>query len=135
MSETPEERRERLKQETAEDLRKPIHQLLTDIHEESIRAYKSDASSITRTLARFASLLSVLSVQAEKQAQQGIEQAQKTVNLTKHIVRLTWALVGLTVALLFLTLYLALDVQQTRERDKAVERARTDQKPSEIKQP
>lgn len=135
MSETPKERRERLKRETAEDLRKPVHQLLTDIHEESIRAYAADSSAITRTLARFASLLSVLSEQAEKQSREGIKQAQKAVDLTRKIAWLTWGLVGLTLALLIFTIYLAQDVYRAREREKAAERNDTEQRQTEIKQP
>jgi hypothetical protein len=128
MSESPEERRERLRREIEEDLRKPVCQLLTDIHEESIRAYAADSSAITRTLARFASLLSVLSVQAERQSREGVEQARKAVDLTRKIAWLTWALVGLTVALLIFTIYLAQDVYRTREREKAAERASTEQR-------
>ena len=95
MSEAEHDRRERLKREVAEDLRKQVEHLLTDIHEESIRGLGDVGAPVTRTMARFASLLGVLSIQADIQ--------------TRRIVRLTWALVFLTTALLVFTVYLFRD--------------------------
>jgi hypothetical protein len=101
MNETPEERRRRIEGEVAEDLGKRIDHLLADIHEESVQASPTEAP-LTRTMARFASLLAVLSIRADIQ--------------TGRIIRLTRALVGLTVALLLFTAYLSYDAYLNSKR-------------------
>lgn len=80
--------------EAEEDLRKPIAQLLTDVHHESLIStdVRSREFSLGRTMARFASLLSRLSIDAEES--------------TRRIIRLTWGLVVLTITLIFLTAFL-----------------------------
>jgi hypothetical protein len=93
-----------------EDLRKEIPTLLTDIHEESLKNKGIAVSPITRTLARFASLLGALYVRAEIQ--------------TQKVVRLTWALVFLTLGLLIFTIYLSYNAYLQDQRS---EKARKDQ--------
>jgi hypothetical protein len=88
-----------------EDLRKQIPHLLLEIHKESLKSKAIAISPVTRTLARFATLLGALYIRADIQ--------------TRRVIRLTWALVGLTVALLFFTAYLAEDAYFNRQRDKA----------------
>jgi hypothetical protein len=63
--ESPQERRARIEREIGEDLNKTMESLLTDIHEESVRAVDANSAPTARTLARFASLLSILSRKAE----------------------------------------------------------------------
>src|SRR5437870_11328715 len=87
---------ERYENDQSEKLRriyKKIRHLLTDIHEESVSGKAESGVPLLRTLARFSSLLGVLSIRADIQ--------------TRRLVRLTWALVFLTVALLGFTAYLS----------------------------
>jgi hypothetical protein len=84
-----------------EDLRKAIPALLTDIHQQSLDTDWAELR-ITRTIARFASLLGVLYIRAETQT-------QKVLNLTKQLVWLTVALAFLTAVLLIFTIYLSYD--------------------------
>ena len=99
-----EEKRSTAKIEAARDIQKPVEQLLTDVHDESLTAHsvRSREETLVRTTARFASLLARLSIDAERG--------------TRSIIRLTWALVILTVALLFLTAYLCYDAYHRGER-------------------
>ncbi|MCE9608866.1 MAG: hypothetical protein K8R23_01430 [Chthoniobacter sp.] len=91
-----ENKREVARTEAARDLQKEIRHLLTDIHDESLDDQsRSREMTVSRTMARFGSLLCVLSEQADIQ--------------TRRIVRLTWALVALTIPLLGLTAYLSYD--------------------------
>jgi len=85
------------------DLKKSIQHLLVDVHDESLDARQPDAQRLGRVIARFASMLSVLSEQSDK--------------LTRRIVRLTWSLAILTVALLILTGYLCYDAYSKTQRD------------------
>ena len=67
--------------EAREDLNKSVKQLLADIHDESVNTSKdseANAAAICRTTARFASLLSVLSIKAEKQLKENIELQNRT---------------------------------------------------------
>jgi hypothetical protein len=100
--ETPQERRKRLEAEAAEDLSKSLPQLLADVHDESTRAVERNSAALARTIARFAALLGVLSIQADAQS--------------RRIVRLTRALVGLTIALLIFTAYLSYDAYLKNKR-------------------
>jgi hypothetical protein len=94
--------REHIERQIAEDLEKEVPELLADIHEESVRAVERNSAALARTMAHFASLLSVLSKKADLQ--------------TRRIVRLTGALVGLTVALLLFTSYLSYDAYLKSKR-------------------
>jgi len=97
-----------------EDLRKEIHVLLIEIHEESLKNKGIAVAPTTRTLARFASLLGVLYIKTDIQ--------------TRRIVRLTWGLVFLTLVLLIFTTYLSYDAylneqRAKREREDQIEKA------------
>jgi hypothetical protein len=113
-----EEQEQRLPDLVHEDLRKEIPALLTDIHQESLRNKGGAVSPVTRTLARFASLLGALYVRADIQ--------------TRRVVRLTWALVGLTVALLGLTAYLCYDAYLNAERAKQERKDQTEKRESDV---
>ena len=90
-------KRRQAENEATLDLQKKISHLLADIHDESLDDQsRSREMTVARTMARFASLLSVLSIQADKQ--------------TRSVIRLTRWLIGLTYAIIFLTLYLCYDV-------------------------
>jgi hypothetical protein len=95
-----------------EDLRKDIPSLLTDIHEESLKNKGVAISPITRTLARFASLLGALYVRADIQ--------------TRRIIRLTQALVFLTIVLLIFTIYLSYDAYLNDQRAKQERKHQTE---------
>lgn len=98
-----ENKREEARSETEKDLSKPVKQLLADIHDESLDDQsRSREMTVSRTLARFGSLLCVLSEQADIQ--------------TRRIVRLTWGLLILTVVLLIATFVLAWIAHSTDER-------------------
>jgi hypothetical protein len=97
-----EEQEQRVPDLVDEDLRKEIPILLAEIHQESFKNKGSAVSPNIRTLARFASLLAVLSIQADIQ--------------TRRIVRLTWALVWVSVALLIFTVYLCYDAYVNEQR-------------------
>jgi hypothetical protein len=104
MSEEAErKRRERIDREVAENLSKPTPQLLAEIYEAAESGGLGDGGApITKTMARFASLLCVLSTQADIQS--------------RRIVRLTWILVLLTIVLLFFTVYLSYDTYLNGKR-------------------
>jgi hypothetical protein len=98
------QKREVAETETSRDLQKSVQHLLADIHDESLDDQsRSRSMTVARTMARFASLLSVLSVQADFQT-------QRIIRLTRWVIGLTWTLVALTLVLLFLTAYLSYDV-------------------------
>lgn len=107
------EQRKRVEREIGEDLLKPTKQLLADIHDESVNA-TSEHAPLTRTTARFASLLCVLSDKAEVQ--------------TRRIVKLTWGLILLTVGLLILTFVLAWIAHETDERIRQIHQIAEQQK-------
>ena len=83
----PEEtHRQRIENEVNIDLnQKSDEHLLADVHDESKNALREHAPT-TRTLARFASLLVVLSRRAKKGS-------KRLEDYTVTLVRLTWALV------------------------------------------
>jgi hypothetical protein len=125
MSETLHERRERLKREVDEDLRKEIAHLLTDIHEESVSGVPTSGVPLLRELARFASLLGRLYLKAEIQ--------------TAKVIRLTWGLFGLTIALVILTaallgftIYLAQDAYLNDKRAKQERKDRAEPDKSNV---
>jgi hypothetical protein len=81
---------------SAADIRKSSETLLAELHAEAYDDQSRDrAMTVSKTLAKFGSLLVLLSIQADMQ--------------TLRIVRLTRALVILTFALLFFTGYLCYD--------------------------
>jgi hypothetical protein len=96
-----EERRRKVTEAVTPNLKKPIPELLIDIHEMSQQPMTQETQYVTRTVARFATLLSVLSIQADIQ--------------TRRIVRLTWALLILTGVLAVLTVYLVQDAYFKRD--------------------
>jgi hypothetical protein len=97
----------RLPEAVFEDLRKDIPELLTEIHDESLKNKGLAVTPNTRTMARIGTLLAVLYLKAE------IE--------TRKVVQLTWALVVLTAGLFAFTVYLAQDAYFKRERYKTAE--------------
>ena len=79
------------------DLQKTAEHLLADIHDESLDDQSRDREmTVARTMARFASLLTLLSRQAEKQFRQNL-------SIQRWLIGLTIVLVLLTVALLVMT--------------------------------
>jgi hypothetical protein len=112
-----EEQEQRVPDLVDEDLRKEIPILLAEIHQESLKNKGIAVSPNVRTLARFASLLAVLSIQADIQ--------------TRRIVRLTWALVWVSVALLIFTLYLCYDAYLNEQRIKHERNVQVQQRESE----
>jgi hypothetical protein len=108
MDDTPEQRGKRIEAEIRQDLAKSLEHLLTDVHDESVNASPEHAP-LTRTMARFASLLCVLSVQAD-------EQTRRIVGLTKGLLWLTVGLGALTLALLVATIMLLQIASHTDEQ-------------------
>jgi hypothetical protein len=104
MSETPHERRERIKGEVAEDLRKTIPHLLTDIHEESVSGDEKTGVPLQRELARFASLLGVLANQAAAQSEQAAKQSETNLAMQSKVLRLTNRLFWVTIVLAVIAL-------------------------------
>jgi hypothetical protein len=88
-----ESRRAEGKRQAETDLRKSIPELLAEVHAEAGRTLEPHLSGIARTAAKLASLLSVLSIQADK--------------ISKRLLFLTCAIAFLTVALVVLTALLA----------------------------
>lgn len=91
------EQRARVEAEALEQRGFDAQHLLSDVHDESVNA-RGDTAPLCRTIAKFASLLVVLSDQADKQ--------------TRSVISLTRWLLGLTVALLILTAYLSYDAYE-----------------------
>jgi hypothetical protein len=88
-------KRKEAEKETANDLAKTTERLLTDIHDESLDDQTRDrAMTVSRTIARFAALLVVLSNQAGRVSRENM-------TLQNKLVRLTWGLFWLTLALTF----------------------------------
>ena len=91
--------RERVESEIKEDISKPINQLLADVHDESVNA-NSEHAPLARAIARFASLLVVLSKDAEKRAERLEHQTSTLINLTRSLKVFTIVVVILTIGLL-----------------------------------
>jgi hypothetical protein len=90
-------KRENAETERDRDLKKSVEHLLADIHDESLDDQSRDHQmTVARTMARFASLLTLLSKQADKQFRQNM-------CIQRWLIGLTVALVVLTIALLILT--------------------------------
>jgi len=106
--ETPVQRRKRIEAETREDLAKSLEHLLADVHDESVNA-SPEYAPLTRTMARFASLLCAVSEQADVQT-------RRVIRLTRWLIGLTWVLGFLTVGLLAATLILLRIASHTDER-------------------
>ncbi len=93
------DKRNKAKAESANDLyKKTIEHLLTDIHDESLsqKQERDGSETVSRTMARFASLLVLLGRNADDRARDNLKK-QETLE------RLTWVLVILTAVLAFLT--------------------------------
>lgn len=84
----------------AEDSKRDPHTLLEQIHYESLHEGNTELVRLGFTIAKFASLLCVLSERAEKQ--------------TKSVIKLTGWLIVLTLLLFILTLYLCFDIFEKR---------------------
>lgn len=95
--------RSEIKKEVAEDLSKPVEQLLTDIHEELLCDKRPVQENIAHSNKRFASLITRSAIASQKAADESILVQRKVVILTKLIF-------ALTVVLVFLTLILAVPV-------------------------
>ena len=92
----PKKRRE-AENETARDLAKTTEHLLIDIHDESLDDQTRDrAMTVSRTIARFAALLVVLSRQTEAQFKQNMKIQQWLIGLTVALLLLTSPLLVLT---------------------------------------
>ena len=88
MEELPEDKRKRIESEIKEALSYNFEHLVADIHAESVTA-SPETAPLSRSIARFGTLLCNLSVETDKQ--------------TKRIICLTIWLVVLTVVLTFFT--------------------------------
>jgi hypothetical protein len=108
------EQRARVEAETLEQRGFDAQHLLADVHDESVNA-GGETAPLCRTIAKFASLLVVLSDQADRQ--------------TKSVVSLTKWLLGLTVALLILTAYLSYDAYEKAHQNKVYYPQRMQTKP------
>jgi len=90
-------KRQEAETERDRDLEKTAEDLLADIHDESLDDQSRDREmTVARTMARFASLLTLLSRQADKQFRQNL-------SIQRWLIGLTIVLVLLTVALLWMT--------------------------------
>jgi len=78
--------------EATNDLAKSIEELLVDVHDESLDLEREGTETVSRTMARFASILVVLSRQAK-------EESDRNLKMQKTIRNLTWALLVLTFVL------------------------------------
>ena len=97
------QKRNTAKTETANDLKKSVPHLLEDIHDESLADPQERPPEITvaRTMARFGALISVLSIQAETQAQQNNELQAGVHKLTVGLHKFTIALIVLAAFFMF----------------------------------
>jgi len=98
------EKRKVAENEANLDLKKPVVQLLADVHDESLDSRQPDAQRLGRVMARFASLLAVLSAKQEVSS--------------KRLERFTLWLVILTVVLSVLTTYLCVEAYQSHQNHK-----------------
>jgi hypothetical protein len=88
-------KRKEAEQAADDDLKKTTERLLTDIHDESLDDQSRDrAMTVSRTMARFAALLVVLSHQADKMSRENLD-------LQKKVVHLTWCMFWLSLVLAF----------------------------------
>lgn len=78
------------------DLRKTPENLLTDIHDESLDHRRDGSETVSRTMARFASLLAVLSRQTKEESDRNLQMQQDVVTLTRRLLWLTFFLAVLT---------------------------------------
>ena len=93
------DKRKKAETESANDLyKKTIEHLLTDLHDESLsqKLERDGSETVSRTMARFASLLVLLGRKAD-------DRARDNLKMQKTLERLTWALVILTAVLAGLT--------------------------------
>jgi|APTNR8051073442_1049403.scaffolds.fasta_scaffold31090_2 hypothetical protein len=82
-------KREAAEIETQNDLVKSVEHLLADVQDESLDSLRDGSQTVSRTLARFASILVVLSRQTK-------QESDKNLQMQKTIRNLTWALLVLT---------------------------------------
>jgi len=102
-----EQKRKSATTETENDLKKSITHLLEDIHDESLAVPQERPPELTvaRTVARFAALISVLSIQSDKQVQKNIELQKDVHKLTVGLHKFTIALIVLAVIQIFAAIY------------------------------
>jgi hypothetical protein len=87
----PNTRRSNAENEALLDSKKPVDQLLADIHEESLNTYDgAPGLFVSRTIARFASLLNILSGQSA-------DTADKNLRTARIVCVLTWLIFVITV--------------------------------------
>ncbi|SRR5260370_31818497 len=82
-------RRKLAEKETNKDLRKPIQQLICDVHEEAIDPNRPIDFNLVHATKRMVSMMGRVALEHERSS--------------AWLVRLTWVLVALTTAILFLT--------------------------------
>lgn len=128
LKEQEEAERQRVLDLAREDMRKELDAALTDLHQEANKNQIRETLPITRTLARFGSLLGVLSRQASGQAKEAAEISKDNLAVqgsvlegTRKVERLTVALIWLTAALLLFTVYLSIDAYLKSQRDNKAE--------------
>ena len=95
-------KREAAEIETQNDLVKSVEHLLADVQDESLDSLRDGSQTVSRTLARFASILVVLSRQTKQESDKNL-QMQKTIrNLGASLFRVElkmlrgWVLAGLS---------------------------------------
>ncbi|MGA3209527.1 MAG: hypothetical protein ABSE05_17095 [Syntrophales bacterium] len=89
LTETDPERRRQCEEDTNKDLRKPIQQLICDVHEEASDPDRSLELSQLLATRRMVSMMGRVALEHERSS--------------KILVRLTWVLVILTISILVLT--------------------------------
>src|SRR5262245_4921489 len=84
-TEADEKERQRVFELVTEDLRKEIPALLTDIHQLSLRVPINETGAITVTMARVASLLGKLFLEADKQTAKNLEMQREMLRWTRNV--------------------------------------------------
>jgi len=89
LSETDPERRRLAEEETNNDLRKPIQQLICDVQEETRDPHRTVEQNLVHATARMVSMMGRVALEHERNS--------------TLLIRLTWVLVALTLAIVGLT--------------------------------
>lgn len=84
------------------DAKKPIMQLLADVHDESLDSRQPDAQRLGRVIARFASLLVVLSRESDETADKNLRIAEINLKLSETNLRLQKWMIGFTILAILL---------------------------------
>lgn len=93
-------KREIAERETRNDLAKSIDTLLTDVQDESLDLTRAGTETVSRTMARFASILVVLSRQAKEESDRNLQMQRDVVTLTNRLYILTIVLAVMTFIML-----------------------------------